>query len=232
MATTTVTEIIERAKSAADKTNSNHVTQIELLRWLNVENHKLATFIARAGYVLQQGREDITANGASEYSITDPICILGVYQLEAGRYRRLRQSDFQDGAGRIDTVTTGDATVYRVYQNSSNQTTLEFYPKPSSGTYQVFTVPQPATLTISSSVSYPMGWEEYLVLGLAKRMLAKEETINPALEREYDDIGRHIERAAWDRVLAGNQAVRNVDKVERGWTRLPQIPSREHWLWI
>jgi hypothetical protein len=229
----TVTEIIERAKSAADM-RDNFVTTTEWVRWLNVENQQLRLAMARAGWVLDEGREDITANGALSYTLNDPLCVLGVYEYDGQtRYRRLRHSDLMDGAGYHDEVTNGAASTFRVYWDASNGALrIRFWPIPTSGTYKVFVINQPALLTSGSSVNYPAGIEERLVLGLARRALAKEESNTAEMTRQIREMDAHIESLCFDRVLGGHQTVRNVDKVERGWTNTPYIPSREQWLWV
>lgn len=232
MATTTVLDLIARAKTAADKTNSNHVSETEYVRQLNVDLPVLASMIARHGYVLKMGREDIAADGSLQYEIADPIAILGVYELDSGRYRRLQHSDIYDGAGFIDNVTTGPATMFGVTQNSGDQTTIKFWPIPDSGTYQVFTIDLPAVVTAASSITYPAGFDEWLVLRLAIFALSKEESSTGHLERRLEKVEKYIEAFAWDRVMAGHQQIRNVDRVERGWSRFPYIPSRDFWYFI
>jgi hypothetical protein len=113
----------------------NFVTTAEWVRWLNVENQTLRLAMARAGYVLDEGREDITATGALSYALNDPMAVLGVYEYTDGqRYRRLRHSDHMDGAGFHDEVTTGAASVYRVYWDEANAgLRIRFWPIPTSG---------------------------------------------------------------------------------------------------
>lgn len=236
MASYAVSELIERAQAAADM-HDNFVTPTQWLRWFNVENRALALYIARSGYVLKEGREDLvggtTINASGEASISEPLAVLGVYHLDSGRYRRLRHSDNMDGAGFIDTVTTGDARYFRVFQNTNGEVTLQFWPIPTSGIYLVFIIEIPVAVTlVTDTVNYPPGFEERIVLGMARRALAKEESDTREMQRQILETDKYIESVCWDRVMAGHQQIRNVDKVERGWTNTPQVPSREFWHWV
>lgn len=229
----TVATLIERARSAADM-RDNFVTSTEWLRWLNVERYLLDVFLARNGVLTQQNTATVTANGAASYTITAPMAVLGVYEYKNSRYRRLKAADAIDGAHRQSDITGNTANFYSLLTTSgSEDLQLILYPNPSSGTYKVSTIAQPTALTLTTdTVTYPMGWEERLVLGLARRALAKEESPTDNVSRQINEIERHIEESAWDRVYASNQAVRNVDKVERGWSSHPTYPDPSLWYWI
>jgi hypothetical protein len=130
-------------------------------------------------------------------------------------------------------MTTGAASVFRVYWDEANDgLRIRFWPIPTSGLYKVFTVNQPTALTSGSSVRYPAGVEERLVLGLARRALAKEESNTSEMTRQIREMDAHVESLCFDRVMGGHQQVRNVDRVERGWTDAPQIASPDQWVWV
>lgn len=234
MPTIQVTEILERAKSASDM-RDNFVTTTEWLRWLNVEYKMLENYILRHGYALRESREDITANGAESYDIEDPMVVLGVYELmSSGRQRRLRHSDVMDGAGHVYFSTagpTGSASTFNIIQAGDNEVKIRFHPRPASGTYQVYIISEPVALAIDDEVQYPAGLEERLVLGLARRAVAKEEGDTRELSRQIREFDAHIESFCFDRVMAGHQQVRNVDKVERGWADRAGTPDPADWIW-
>jgi len=227
-----VSSLITRARGAADM-QDDFVDTALWLAWANLERVMLENVIARSGYILKEERTDITATGASEYNVADPVAIIAVYEFANGRYRRLRPSDIMDGAGRLTTTAVGPASTYRVYQNTNGNVSIEFFPNPASGTYKVYAIGQPALFTLTTDTcNYPMGWEDYIVYGMAQRALAKEETVNPALERKRQEIEAHIGQTAWHRQFAAHQQVRNVDKVERGWLMYPIMPSAESWYFV
>ncbi len=238
MASVTVVEIIERAKAAADMTD-NFVTSTQWLRWLNVENRRLEAFIARTGYVLHEKTQVITADGSQGYSISpEPMVILGVYEYKSNRLRRLKHSDLMDGAGLTDLNVVGPAQTFRFAQTDDDVDTGEgnlnlfFFPAPAEGTYLFQYIAIPETLAIDGIVSYPANIEERLVLGLARRALAKEESATSELTRQITEQDQYIEEFCFDRLFGAHQQIRNVDRVERGWLPYPQIPTSQFWMWV
>lgn len=227
MATFSVQQIIDRAKAAADM-RDDFVQPATWINWLNVAIQKLERLIAATGYLLREIWSDVTINGDQFYPLSGAFAICAVFQLDNDRFRYVPTTDML--LQRSNSVDTGDAAAWRAIIDQEGTPNIEFIPRPTSGTYRVFMVLEPARVTtVTDIVQYPMGWEEYLVLELAKRALAKEETSNPMIDREHDDITRHIEATSWDRQFAGAHQIRNVDKLERGWQRFPFIPSVNRW---
>ncbi len=229
MATFTASQLIDRARSAADM-HDDFVTTAQWLAWMSIERKTLDRFLIQSGYLLAQSQSPITAPFAQPNVIQDAVAIIGVYEVQNQTYRRLRCADLFDGLeGMHPGVPLGAAQEYRVVQRDSGGIDVYLYPKPTSGTYTVLLVPETGEIEeVVNTISYPQGFEERIVLGMARRALAKEETVNPAIEAEIRRIEEHVEEAAWSRLFAGAR-VRNVDKVERGWSTSPQIPSRESW---
>jgi hypothetical protein len=233
VATFTIQKLIDRAMTAADM-HDDFVLPAQWLEWVNVERDYLEQFIAQAGYVLAETVVSVTADGSASYTISpEPLAVLAVYEEVEGRYRRLRSDDIFDGqAGRF-TADSGQARKFRIKQGT-NQVELHLYPKPSSGTYKVITIAAPTEVTtVADTVSYPLSWEEHIVLGLARRALAKEETVNPTLSTDQGKIESHIEETAWNRMYASSGArVRNVDRVERQWFDALEVPTRDYWVYV
>lgn len=225
--------------------DSDFVTPTDWFRWCNLEKYALDSYIARNGIILKENTVTITvgtttAVSAGAYELDDPLAIVGVFELLDGRWRRLRSSDAVDGAGRIGD-TAGQASVWRIIQATGSKLVIQFYPIPASGVYKVIKINSdpileaPVVADPSSGedeVNYPLGWEERIVLGMAKRALAKEESPTSHIEAQLKTVDQLIEEMAWNRLFAANQKVRNVDKVERGWSEYPLIPSRELWHFV
>jgi hypothetical protein len=227
--TFTVQALIDRAKAAADM-HDDFVTDAQWIAWLNVEVPALETYLARAGYVLRESFHSFDANSSpTGYVIPTPLAIVGVYHVtdSVGRLRRLRAADplvrMRQFPGLVDA---GDATEFYA-QSAGDNVVLYLYPAPSSGTYVTFYVPAPATLTtVASTVSYPLGWEERLVLRLARRARMKEETGTSEIDAALREVDQQIDEAVWSRLLAQTPAVRNVDAVERdSLDRWPPVSS-------
>jgi hypothetical protein len=249
MPAVTFSELRDRARSAADMHDSDFVSPTEWFRWANLEKYMLDVFVARNGIVLRQNTTTITIGTTTAllpgvYAIPDPLAIVAVYELVNDRYRRLRSADTIDDSLFPPVTPQGPAQRYRVVQGGTGNVDLELFPVPASGVYKVFTiVSTPITQAadpddpddVSDQVNYPMGWEERIVLGMARRALAKEESPTTQIDAQMRTIDQHIEESAWDRLFAANQKVRNVDKVERGWYHwqdFPLVPTREYWYFV
>lgn len=235
MPTFTVQKLIDRAKAAADM-HDDFVTPSQWIDWLNVEILSLERFIAQSGYVLRESQEIVSADGNSVYELQkEPLAVLAVFEDVDGRFRRLRGEDVIDGQNLRDYADSGRATKFRVSSSADGTLFLGLYPAPQAGqTYRVSMIEVPPTVAATTdTVSYPLGWEERLVLGLARRALSKEETVNPGVESEIRRIEEHIEETAWNRLFANSGArVRNVDRVERGWLDSPEVPPRDYWVFL
>lgn len=238
MAVVTVAQLLARARSAADM-EDDYPTREELLRWLNVDRQRLGVMIARHGMVLDGSTDSITATGAASYSIgstedSEPLAVWGVYEVSTqnGRLRRIKSADFMDAFQFLNVEHVGRPRQYWLAQGANGQLSIKFSPNPASGTFIIGIVAAPAVLTDDDDeVNYPGAWEEWLVLSMACRALAKEESSTAEMRRQMREIESHIETHAWDRAFAANQRVRNVDRVERGWDDGTVPPSAE-WYWL
>ena len=217
MATTTVTSLITRAAAAADM-EDNFVTSAQWLAWATVEHQMLYSKIARLGFPFHESDESITfLPSTSQYSISEPLAVLAVYYAEFdGSYRKLRLMNPVQGQGAPSRIVAAPEQ-YHVFRNTENNITLRFFPNPSSGSAIVKNIPHPKTLVISGSsstteafVRYPLSWEERIVLGMARRALAKEETMNPLIERAISDMDVHITESCEDYMMSDAHVIRNV----------------------
>lgn len=227
MPTFTAQQLIDRAKAAADM-HDNFVTEAQLLDWVSVEHQALSALLARQGMVQTMQSVSITFSGALGPQDMNPtIAILGVYEEQNGRHRRLRQNNVIDGRRQTPSVTSpviGPATEYMIYFDGVD-VKIEFYPNPASGTYTIYFVPLPDPIdAVSDTVFYTQGFEEWIVLGVAARCLAKEEGDTTLIERRRRIVEQHVEEAAWTKNIGQAPTIRNVDRVERGWS-----PGSKYW---
>lgn len=223
------------------------VTPTQSGYWLTQDNLSLAIFLARAGWTTNMKTQTITVAGTESGRFelaTTPLAIVAVHQVASdGRVRRLTQSDSvnflrQQVGG---TAVKGDPKEFRaIWDQDDDSLVLNFYPQPNTGTQILVSyIPHPLKLTLSdpvsdpdteaNSVTYPLGFEEWIVLKWGIRALDKEESDSRALKDQFADCQRYIEEAVWDRVFS-NAAVRNVDGDERGWSsKVIYPPSAEWW---
>lgn len=252
MPTVSITELVDRAKAAADM-RDNFVTPTQWMYWANQERLALDLFLARSGWTLAYEEHDITVTGneGGLYEINPTqgvLALVCLYQVDsAGRIRMLKNQDAVSFLRRQPGYSgspSGNANYYRVQHGGANPTSVLFvnmYPEPSPGeTYKALYVPAPKKLvytvsdagTEAASFNYPMGWEERIVLGMARRALIKEESDTRAIDQEIAVWDQRIEEACWSRVLSESPAVRNTDSLNYGWTDRYSIPPVTYWTWV
>lgn len=237
----TVQSLIDRAKAAADM-HDDFVTESQWLAWVNVEHRAFLYFLARSGYILRVASTDIVANGQGEYVLVDePLAIIGVWeQTSDGRMRPLRYNNLiegtrqmGDGAGPDRGAAKEFVVTWEGEDDPSAAFRVNFWPEPDSGTYVVKLISAPVTLTIGSSVNYPGGWEERIVLRLARRAILKEEGDVRGIDTEIAIVESWVQEAVWNQNLSQAPTVRNVDKLERGWVSQPTwLPPVREWVFV
>lgn len=232
----TVQTLIDRAAAIADM-HDGFVTPAMWLAWLNTESRALELFVVRSGWIEPQAT---TVDAASSViTVTSPLAILGVYEVRDGRYRPLKyqpQVDFTKQAY-SSPADTGDAAFYTVMSGTSDDNlTIHMYPKPAStATYRCLYLAgyTPAT-SVSSTVRWPLGFEERIVLGMAKRALVRENSETRQVDELIAEQDRTIEEFCWSRSLAEAPVVRNSDHKLRGWGWSDNMTYGpfETWLWL
>lgn len=246
------TELIDRAAAAADMTD-NYITQNQLLYWLNKENLALATLIARSGWVENIQSFTITPTGAEVGKFIlnfplIPLAIVSVHEVAPNTQsvRALKHQNPVEFLRQIPGSTVnpfGHSKEYRVIWDQTNdQLYLNFYPEPAAGisTYLVQYIPAPLKVVTNvtdatrqaTSVVYPLGWEEHIVLGMAREALDKEESDTSRVVKKIDEMDRRIEEHCYGRVLSSVPTIRNSDSDERGWQDKMIYPPPLQYFWI
>lgn len=189
MAYPTLTELITRVRQRSDNEHvgSNFVTDTEITGLLNVAYQELYAELIRAGLHIAETTFSVTATGAALYPLpTNLFAIIGIYFVDSGYKRRLTRHSMRFRPG---SAQTGIATSYRIVSGS-----LELYPTPGSGSYEVVYVPQPALLSAGAdTVDGVLGWEEYLVVDASIKVLQKEESDTSVLRGERERILARIQ---------------------------------------
>ncbi len=217
------------------------VTPPESMYWASQENLALTLFLARSGWTQNVATVTITVDGTEDGAFeleTAPLAIVAVHQLKSGSYRPISYNNYVDFMRQPPggTRATGDPNEWRVLWDQANDThNLNFYPEPPSGTVLVVSyIPEPDRLTLddtpatgyANSVNYPMGWEERIVLGMARRALSKEESDTSDIRAQIAECDQRIEEACWNRVLAESPTVRNSQKPQR------TFPPPTQWVFL
>ncbi len=225
MPTINVSEIIERAKIAADMENSNFVSPSGWLYFANSEYKNIYTRVAKMGWPLKTTVVSVTSTGAYSYSIAEPAAIVSIKRISStgALYGVSMKSEMS-----LKNVTPpgGMPREVIVTKGPTDTVILRFNPNPAVGVvFQVSTVPAPLKLVLSTpaitestTISLPLGWEERIVLGMARRALSKEETVNHSMEHEIVEMDNVIENSAFSFLLAEAGTVVDMDETEdRSW---------------
>lgn len=247
---TTALTLIQRAMAIAD-VHDNFVSDTEWLNWLNQEQYALRLFISRAGWTLPfdtttatitadgwdlstdgAAATEVERNGAGHYrftpSLADVMAVVCVHEVVSGTLKRLTFTNDVDFLRQSlnGSSVTGHATTYRM-RMYGNEIHADFYPTPQTGEVYLITylsAPTPLTAT-NQSVALPMGWEERLVLGMARRALIKEESSTSEIEKLIREMDSQIEQLCWNRQMAEQARVRNTDPNL-------QMPEWQYWYWL
>lgn len=229
----TAQDLIDRAAGAADM-HDNFVKPSLWLQWASLERYALELFMARSGWPTDFESATITVTGAEAgtYSLAgdpDMMAVVCVHRIESDGLRRLEYDDAVSFLRQLPgtPVWNGPALKYRV-KRASDGIRFQFYPEPDVGDQLLVTyIPMPARLTtVAGTVNYPMGWEERIVLGMARRAMDKEESDSGPIQRQMREMDSQIEELCWNRVMSESPKVRNAD-VYRA-----DLPTREAWAWL
>jgi hypothetical protein len=228
----TVQNMIDRAAAIADQ-HDDFVTPEQWLAWVNAEVRALDIFLARNGWI-QQGplATEVTSAPYSAVLPAETMCVLGVWEVDGGRYRRLRYSDTV--SSRFQNPTNGPivgaAREFWIERND-DEMTVRLFPRPTSGAYICLSITSTLGVTILADVlNYPLGFDELIVLKLARKALVKEESNTSAVERLIAQEEQRIEEICWNSVLAESPRVRRAER--SGWEREPLYPEARAWAWV
>ena len=226
MATVNVSELITRAQQAADM-EDDFISQSTWLYWANVEYKKLWTRIARMGYPVQYLEESINWTGALQYNITEPTAIVGVFGFTStGQRYRIPVKHPADLKYSGNARKGVPVECHIKSEALTNGIIIQFWPVPQSGSCVVGLIEKPKKLVLSAPISdesitlnFPMGWEERIVLGMARRALGKEETTNPAIEREINEMDEVIDNHCSSYLLSEQPTVKDMNELDAGMVR-------------
>lgn len=169
--------IYDEGVDEADK----FVTTVETNALINTAYRELYGHLIRHGMHRTESTTTITADGSATYTLADDFwALLTVHAADTnGRRIELARHDHHH---RPDTSWNSDACSYRVIGVE-----LELSPIPLTGTYEVRYIPLPATLSADDDqIDGVLGWEEYVVLWVAVKLLQKEGSHDMAQPLKQD----------------------------------------------
>ncbi len=227
MAQIQVSTLLQRVEDAVDM--ENFVDQAVLLRWLNAIYPRFKSKLLRMGWAAPIETINLST-GSGSYGL-EVLAVVGVYMKDGSSYRKLRPI-YHDSK---PSTETGTPEAFRVTFLEGAAFRIDLFPEPAPGTFdsQTFLMDYVAAHTplavtagagLATSLLMPNGWEEWLVLQLARKCLAREETINPAIENEFERVEKDIEQQIRDHVWASAR-IRNTD------TAYEDASNPSDWIW-
>lgn len=215
MATYTESDLRTRARRRADMENSTFVTDDEIRDYLNSSISELHDMMVKSYedyFVSEQAYTIPLATGGG--SLPDDFYkALGVDYNSGGITSTLKAYSFTERNVYNTPYAVIDRLAEPMYKIEGNK--IKVIPTNSqSGTITLYYVPSPAQFssTVSEIENVIPGFEEYIVVATAIRMLMKEESDVSTLERERQQLASRIIRAISPRDASGSYAIRDVRK--------------------
>ena len=215
MATFTEADLRTRARRRADMENSTFVTDAEIQDYLNSSISELHDFMVKSYedyFVSEQTYSVPIATGGANLP-DDFYKALGVDYDSGGITSTLRAYSFTERNIYNTPYAVIDRLAEPMYKVEGNK--IKLIPNNSqSGSITLYYVPQATQFssTVTEIENVIPGYEEYVVVATAIRMLMKEESDVSALERERQQLASRIIRAISPRDASGSFAIRDVRK--------------------
>jgi hypothetical protein len=165
-------DLVLRAQRRIDREGDSAIGPAEWKALISEQFGHLYTDVVKAGWSYYDTTSTITANGAASYALpSDNDVIIGVDRvLSTGQIYQLDELMTQER--NAFAGLTGDAAAYRIVGQ-----TLVLLPRPTSGTYTLWYVPQSpdiSSLADTSSVDVVTAdGEAFLIYGVAAKAAAK-----------------------------------------------------------
>ena len=214
----TLADLKYQSRLRADKVGSTYIKDDELISYINKSGAELYDLLIGAygnDYYLKESEFKVQ-HGVSDYDLPEDFYkLLGVdFQITAQRKLTLKpymfneRNRYQEGAYWSAVIGISGPR----YHLQNNQ--IKFRPTPDGAyTLVLHYIPCFADLENDEDVLNGVnGWEEYIILDAAIKMLMKEESDTSALERQRDRILIRINTMAENRDAGQSFKVSDVQK--------------------
>lgn len=181
---TTRAQLRTSTRVAADQDNSTFPTDVALNDILDRAAKAVWRLMVRAGWKPDRTTQTITATGATAYNLSTDISVVHsvAYLGSSGPstfrslLRRVKPEELQD---LLSLSNTGQAVAYDLIGGGTSTMSLELYPVPSSGIYEVRYTKRFLGFASDADNWYgPDGSDEVVILTAAVECILKEG--NPA----------------------------------------------------
>ena len=214
----TLAQLRLESRQRADKVNSGFITDSELNSYINSSNAELYDLLVSAyGDDYYLTKYTLTVDGVTtSYPLpTDFYKLIGIdMYINPLRYITLKpymfneRGRYQDGSNWAAIVAI-QGPRYHIYNNF-----LEFNP-PAPGTYnmQMYYVPEcPELVGDTDTFDGVNGWEEYIIVDAAIKMLQKEESDVTVLMEQKNRLIKRINLMAENRDIGHSFVVNDVTR--------------------
>lgn len=217
--TTTLAQLRTRIRQRSDNeyTDGKFVTDAEIDALINVSHKRLFAKLCEAGlhtvaeniYIFTPS-SGVPLDGALSYNLPDDCyAVAGVFRLENDYFIPLSRHD-----QRLMPRTTEEtiAWSYRTHGRLESAQ-IEFNPRISTGEYHVRYVGVPTDLSDDAdTVEGVVGWEEWIVLDVAHKLLFKEKQWEAAdrIKAEKQEVAYEIQGEAYQRDMQDGISVADV----------------------
>jgi len=214
--TTTLLSLRTRARERADMVNSQFIGDGELTTYINMGMLELYDMLVHANedYFTTSTTLTISAGANTAALPASFYKLRGLDYLLNGSYVNVPLFNFQDrnraSSRNIWSNLLGDGRRYRVFADNILIQDIDN----AAGTYRAWYIPALSYLVnttdiLPSSLS-KFGWDEYIVLFAAERMLSKEESDTAEVRAQRSELANRITMLATDRQLDQSEQISDV----------------------
>lgn len=208
------------------------VTDAEIDRLINLGYQELYGYLVRQGMHRTESTTTVTADGSSTYALpADFYALLTVHRVEDGVGYMLGRHDHRT------RPRTDLGSVAHTYRIIGARIALNPVPDDASE-YEVRYIPIPGTLSADADeLDGVLGWEEYVVLYVAAKLLQKEGSFNAAeaLRNNMRELLERIKDEAQAAEMTEGTVVQNVTSGRQAYTpgdfTSGGRPGPWFWLW-
>jgi len=223
----TVQTITDSAIDLADMRNSQFIDQsgtagTELLRYANLAYKDLyAQIVLSKEFYFTTSTTISIVGGTDTYALPSDFYKLDGVDLSldnSGRYLTLRPLQFAERNKFRSGLALTTAPFGQVFKYVLVGSNIRFIPIPSqTNTVQLWYTPEPALITsLSTTLSIPIGGDEYMSLYMACAMLAKEESDNTQLNAKRLEVLDQLRNSLKDRDQGGPHYVVDESTLNSG----------------
>lgn len=213
---TTLLQLRNRARQRSDMVGSTFVTDAELTIWINQGFAELYDIVVNAFEDYFTTSTTFTVSSGNTYSLPASFYKLrGLDYSINGSYQACREFNFNDRNNtQTDSAWMRNSLAARSYRIMADSLILQ-PTQAATGDYKLWYIPAPTFLVadadlIPESLS-KFGWDEYIVLYAAERMLSKEESSITDVVNERQQVGTRIQTMAANRQVDQSSTIQDVN---------------------